>query len=74
MAYLSEELMSLAAEFWRALNASEVNVARDATQRISPPDVGAFSFDAIGGEGGEQGTLGKAGKLSTATPVLVAYS
>ena len=54
---------SLAAEFRRALNAGDVDVARETARRISPPDLSAFSFKNFGSDGGDRGTLTEVGKF-----------
>ena len=61
----------MTAEFWRAPNAGDVDVTRETTRRISPPDVAAFSFGEGGGNVSDRGTLKDVGKLVVHSPAAV---
>jgi hypothetical protein len=66
--------LSLAAEFWRALNKGDVGVAEEVARRIEPPPARSFAFDDEGGSlrdrGASPGSPAGMG-LSAGTPAAV---
>ena len=72
-----ENSRSLAADFWRSLNAGDVRAAEEAARRMEPPVVGSFTFEGGRTAGGERGasTASSPGmELSAGTPAAVAQA